>query len=130
MSDNLIVFGANNRECGHYLSLDSDLSPNSDRYSSYNNIVFASSDSIIQGFSGADILFLKGWWSRRSSREILEVLEIYIFIYGAIILGDKKYLPPYLIDKYINKCDSNKCDSNEYNLYSANRFEILDLRGF
>ena len=123
MSDNLIIFGANNRECGQHLSL------NKDRYSSYRHFIFACDDSIIRGFNDVDILFLRNWWCRNSSREILDALEVYIFNYGSTVVGevvgDKKYLPPYLVDKYINKFE------NKDNLYSrTNRFEILDLRGY
>lgn len=115
MSDNLIIFGAN-RECrDHPLFKSID--------NKYRNIVIACNESTIQGFRDVDILFLRDWWCRRSSRKILEVLEVYIFTCNSTIIGDRKYLPPYLVDKYIYKCDKSK-----NNLYSGtNRFEILDL---
>jgi len=120
MSNNLIIFGANNKECEAYILFHRD------EYPSYTNIIIASHASKIQGLYSADILFLRSWWSRISSREILAVLESYIFSSNeSRVVGDRDYLPPYLIDKYINKFpDKERYINDKIN----NRFEILDIR--
>ena len=117
MSENLIIFGENNRLCINHKFF------NSDKYSLYCKIVTAYDDVSIRGFNDVDILFLYGWWRRSSSKNILEILEVYIFTGRGIIIGEKEYIPSYLIDRYILK--TNKVTHN-FNS-GISRFEILDL---
>ena len=82
----------------------------------YSVVTFIKEQDSIRGFHDVDILFLNGWWNRRETAEILDVLYVYMSRRNCII-GDKRYVPPYFLQEY----NKNK------DVEEVSRFELLDL---
>ena len=113
---NLIIFGGISESKSY-------IQDNPCGYSKYQRYIEATSSAQIQGLCGKiDILFLRGWWGRRQSSEILDILHIYMGAYSAKFIGDMDFVPPYLSDRY-NSLNRSEEASNPV----KNRFELLDL---
>ncbi len=111
MANKLLIFGENKPISREYIR------NNSYCKDEYETVIIIGSGSGIRGFdfNDIDILFLRGWWNRTDTKNILDVLYIYISL-GSCIIGDKKYIPSYFYRDFF-----------KVHVPIESRFDILDL---
>ena len=116
----LLIFSGSNDQIYEYVR-----SNNISSYYDSRNIIYIGSECSMRGFCDVDVLFIYGWWNKSGIDSILGTIGIYMRRGRSRVLGDEKYIPPYLWQLY-REMGCTNCDITGNDTIS--RFEMLDIR--
>jgi len=118
--ESLLIVSGSNEQMKEYVYRN-----NLHSYYGRKNIFYAGSDRGILGFCEVDVLFIYGWWNKRDIDCLLGNIGVYMRTSRSRVLGEEKFIPPYLWEMYKEmrcvQCETSGTDT-------INRFEILDIR--